>query len=432
MYKCNNCEYTSITKLWKCPSCWEFWSFVEDKANKKSNTKQTKASVKPWSTLETKKPEKTRFFELDNKELKRVYQNWIKSWWVYLLWGQPWIWKSTIILQIIQDLINSNKNIRIWYFSWEESSSQIFERLTRLFWENSFSENIKIYTTTNLEDIITTIEHEKYDFIVVDSIQTVYSSNTDSIAGSPQQVKFVSEKISEFCTQNNISSFLIWHVTKWWEIAWPKYLEHIVDVVTYLEWDRFWQYRFLRAMKNRFGNTDDVGIFEMGLFWLQAVYDIKERIINAANTAVPWSVLTIWIDNGRPVIVNLEVLLNKTKYKFPQRNAIWIDSKRLDLVVALLERYLKLNLGLFDIYVNLPGEFKFYDSGLDLAIAMAIISQYKNQILDKKNIYLWELWLGWQVLPSKLHQKRKNEIPEGFEFVDKEHINNISYINNII
>ncbi len=430
MYKCIECWYNSITKLGKCPNCWAFASMQKDDTKTKVKKSAQKTTLTSWTALQTTTAQSSKFFDITNAELKRVYQNWIKQWGVYLLWGQPWIWKSTIILQIIQDLLENN-NINIWYFSWEESQDQIYSRLKRIN-KDSDSQNLDIYTASSLEDIVQTISENDYDFFVIDSIQTVYSSNIDWIAWSPSQVKFCSEKIWEFAKQKWKTCFIIWHVTKWWEIAGPKYLEHIVDMVSYLEWDRFGQYRFLRSMKNRFGSTDDVSIFEMWLFWLTPVYDIKERIINTANTTIPWSVFTMWIDNGRPVIVNLEVLLNKTNYKYPQRMAVWIDNNRLNLVIAILERYLKLNLWYFDIYVNLPWEFKFYDSGLDLALAAAILSQYQNRLVDKNSIFVWEIGLWGQVLPSKLHDKRKKETPEGFDFIDYKWFKNILELKNLI
>lgn len=423
MYICSNCWYATLSKLWKCPSCWEFWTLEKDDTKNKVKKTAQKTTLTYGTSLKTKSIQDSKFFDIKNNELKRVYQNWIKQWWVYLLGWQPWIWKSTIILQIIQDLLENNK-INIWYFSGEESQDQIYSRFKRINKEND-TQDLDIYTASSLEDIVQTIAENDYNFFIIDSIQTVYSSNIDWIAWSPSQVKFCSEKIWEFAKQKWITCFIIGHVTKWWEIAWPKYLEHIVDMVSYLEWDRFGQYRFLRSMKNRFGSTDDVSIFEMWLFWLIPVYDIKERIINTANTSIPWSVFTMWIDNGRPVIVNLEVLLNKTNYKYPQRMAVWIDNNRLNLVIAILERYLKLNLWNFDIYVNLPWEFKFYDSGLDLALAWAILSQYQNKLVDKNIIFIWEIGLGWQILSSKLHEKRKKEIPRDFEIID---FNNLKYI----
>lgn len=426
MFKCANCWYSTTTKLWKCPSCHEFGSFMSDMItylwNKKIKSNKTTVS---WNHLNKSLNNEIVFWEIKNKELNRIFQRGIKKWWVYLLWWEPWIWKSTIIVQIINEL--KIHKIKIWYFTWEENVDQIVDRIKRLkiIWDIDNVDNLDIFHSTRLEDIITTIEINKYDMIIIDSIQTIYSETIDSPAWSVNQVKQCSEKISEFCKNNMISVFIIWHVTKSWEIAWPKYLEHIVDVVLYLEWDRFGQYRFLRNQKNRFASTDEVAIFEMSLTWLKPVYDMKERIINSANSTIPGSLLTIWLDNARPVLVGLEVLLNKTKFKFPERKAIWIDWNRLNLIIAILERYLNLNLGLFDVFVNIPGEFKLYDSGLDLAVAVGIYSQYKNLVIDKRLIFLGEVWLWWQVLKSKLHEKRIKELPNWFSIIDADKIKNI-------
>ncbi len=337
------------------------------------------------------------------------------------------------MLQILFDL-QKNNTLDIAYFSGEETSAQIIERQKRITPSpEKEKENpaLSIYHTTHLEDIITTTIENKYNFIIIDSIQTIYSTATDSIAWSASQVKYCSEKLSERCKSTNTACFIVGHVTKGGEIAGPKYLEHIVDVVLYLEWDKYGQYRFLRCRKNRFGSTDEVGIFEMWEKWLEAVYNLKERIINAANTNIPGNVLTIGVDNGRPVLISLEVLLNKTYGKFPQRIAQWIDTKRLQIIIAILDRYLKLNLSFFDIYVNIPGEFKFSDNGLDLALAAAIYSQAKNVIIDKQLIFIGELWLGWQVLPSKLHKKRKNE-GKTFDIIDNKRMKNIANLPNIL
>jgi len=199
----------------------------------------------------------------------------------------------------------------------------------------------------------------------------------------------------------------------------------------YLEGDRYGQYRFLRAKKNRFWPSDEVGIFEMSLFGLQPVYDLKDRIVGAANVTTPGNVLTVGIDNGRPVLVHLEVLLNKANGKFPQRVCQWVDQKRLQIVIAILERYLKINLSFFDIYVNIPGEFVFRDTGLDLALATAIYSQAKGKIVDKELVFLGELWLWGQVLPTKLHNKRSNDVKD-FTLIDNERMKYITELPNII
>jgi len=429
MYTCSSCQYSSSTKLWKCPSCGEFWTFKKNKQLAEKQVKKiSKHNISQWKILEKKdyRTNEQIYFSLENKEFQRVFGKWIKSGWMYLLGWAPGIGKSTLIVQILQEVLTHN-SVSIGYFTGEEQESQVRQRWERLAgsWQNTSTANISLFHTTHLEDIISTTEQSGFWFIVIDSIQTIYSAQSDSAAGSANQVKYCSEKLSEYCKRNEITVFVIWHVTKWWEIAWPKYLEHIVDVVMYLEGDRFGQLRFLRSQKNRFGHTDDSGIFEMTLFWLQPVYDLKERILSSANTSIPGSVLTIGLDNGRPVLTNVEVLLNKTKFKFPTRNCIWVSSKRVDLVMAILERYLKIDLSIFDIFVNVPGEFAFMDSGMDLAIAAWILAQYRNQCRAKNTIFLAELWLWGQFVKSKLHEKRLREVPDGFDIIDPVNYKNI-------
>ena len=405
MYTCTNCWYKTITKLWRCPECWEFGTF---KAEEKEN--------KTWNILQSNTKSENKFFDLESTELKRVFTNWIKSNWVYLLGWQPGVGKSTLVLQIIENL---KDNLNIGYFSWEEEASAIVSRFQRITWKNP---NFKIYHSTKLEDILQTAKSENLNLIIVDSIQTIYSNEISAVAWSINQVKYCSEKLSEFSKKNNLASIIIWHITKSWEIAWPKYLEHIVDVVAYLEWDKFWEYRFLRTQKNRFWPTNDVAIFQMTQKWLKPVYNLKENLLQQKES-IPGTVLTVWIDNWRPVLTTLEVLLNKTNYKFPKRTTIWVDSNRVELIIAILERYLNLNLGFYDIFINIPWEFKFTDSGLDLAIAAGILSAYKNKATDK--VYIGEISLSGKINKSKFHEKRKKEA-ETLPVVDYTNLKHIS------
>jgi len=413
MYICSNCWYKTITKLWKCPECLQFGTFIKEEKTTSS-----------WEKLVSNINLENKFYDLSNNELKRVFTNWIKSDWVYLLWWHPWVGKSTLVLQIIDSI---TQPIKIWYFSWEESWSAIFERFKRI---SKKEPNFKIYHSTKLEDILETAKQENLNLIIIDSIQTIYSNQIPQAAWSVWQVKYCSEKISEFSKKNNVASLIIWHITKSWEIAWPKYLEHIVDVVAYLEWDKFWEYRFLRTQKNRFWPTNDVAIFQMTERWLKQVYDFQENLIKQVDF-VPWTTLTVWIDNWRPVLTTIEVLLNKTKYKFPKRTTIWIDANRIELIIAILERYLNINLGFFDIFVNIPWEFKFQDAWLDLAIAAGLLSAYKNKPIDTKKVFIWEISLSWKINKTKFHEKRIKEAKD-FDIIDYTKIPNIKQITEII
>lgn len=432
VYVCSVCGYASQPKLGKCPDCGSFGTFEVDATKGGSTTKATKKQhLKPGKTLPQGDGNHHPLppLQLTNRELIRIFPTGIQASGIYLLGGEPGIGKSTIMLQLLEDIARNN-TLSIGYFSGEETAQQITQRNTRLFPQAS-DLHATIYHTTHLEDIITTTESHGHNFIVIDSIQTIYSESIDGIAWSPSQVKQCSEKLSEYCKDAGVTCFIVWHVTKEGEIAWPKYLEHIVDVVLYLEGDRYGQYRFLRCRKNRFGPTDEVGIFEMGLFGLQPVTDLKDRIIWAANTSISGNVLSVGIDNGRPVIINLEVLLNKTFGKYPQRITQWIDAKRTHIVCAIVERYLKVKTGYFDIYVNIPGEFYFHDNWLDLALAAAIYSQSKNIVIDKQLVFIWELGLGGQVLPSKLHTKRVAEA-KGMTVIDHTRIKHIVELPQVV
>ena len=405
MFTCSACWYGSPIKLGKCPSCGAFGTFEKSPETALRSAK-AKKNTPTGSTLSTHATHDRIRRPLTNPEFQRVLGTRVKQGGVYLLAGEPGIGKSTIVLQLIGDLQYTNPALRCAYFSGEEDGSQITERWNRI--GQSEITPPDIYHTTLLEDMSATLETSEYDFIIVDSIQTIATLTVDSVAGSIAQVKTCAQALADLAKKLGITLLIIWHVTKEGEIAGPKYLEHIVDVVLYLEGDRYGQYRFLRSRKNRFGTTDETGIFEMSLFGLQPVYDLKQRIL-WGKLAIAGHVLWVAIDNGRPILVTLEALLNKAVGKYPQRVALGIESNRLTLIVAILEKYLKLKLWLVDIFINIPGEFLFRDSGLDLAVAAAIYSQYKGKVIPEELVFVGEIGLGGQILPAKLHTKRSLE-----------------------
>jgi len=429
MYKCGNCWYASAVKLWRCPDCWKFNTFIEENNNKKSSWNKfnkRKSEVYQWKSWENllqenrnneiiekifswknKKNWNFWYYQIESKEIKRILINWIKKWWVYLIWWEPWIWKSTISLKIINELLNKNKDIKIVYFSWEELEEQIIERLMRTYPKlknNLLNWDLRIINTNSLEDIVNSINENEIDFVIIDSIQTVESSKVEWVSWWPAQVKFCSDILVQVMKKNKTSWLIVWHLTKWWEVAWPRYLEHIVDVVLYFEWDKYWNYRFLRAKKNRFWPTDEMWIFEMNEKWLVEAENYSNTILENSE----W-ILWIWIDNWRPIVVPVESMLTETYFNYPKRNVIWYNFQRLDLIISILNKYLKINLSNKDIFVNIPWESIFNDNWLDLAILASIIYNEKWLKYNWDKVFIGEVNLSWKILKSKLHEKRIKE-----------------------
>lgn len=432
MYSCTNCDYSSTTKLGKCPSCHAFGTFATDQSVIGVSVKKKNKPSRLWQRLQVgPKKSHTTSLPLTDTELKRLMPEGIVDSGVYLLWGEPGIGKSTLLLQIVQQASQSKNENKIHYYTWEETAQEITGRFQRITNGETIWESIQIYHATRLEDILATADSDMPALIVIDSIQTIYSRDQDSWAWSPSQVKLCSERLSERCKSVGVACIIIWHVTKWWEIAWPKYLEHIVDVVLYLEGDRYGQYRFLRCRKNRFGPTDDVAVFEMSSNGLQWVNNFSSRSVHKDSTVYPGTVTSIAIDNGRPVLISVEALLNKTKTKYPQKTVQWIEPRRVNLIIAILERYLKANLGYVDVFVNIPGEMTFRDSWLDLAIAAALRSQLKQQSISPELVFVWELNLWGNVLPSKYHTKRAKEVTST-NLIDYQQLTHISKLPNLL
>lgn len=418
MFVCWDCWYWSPTKLWKCPSCRSFWTFTKVTwINKKTKTS------KEWDILTSQKTQLYSFWPLTSSELLRVFQWWIKQWANYLLAWEPWIGKSTIILQIIKELTDWTL-LHIWYCTWEETLTQIRERNMRLFSEEKCKADI--FETSSCEDIVATIKTWDYQMMIIDSIQTISSTSSDSVPGSPSQVRICCDLLAQAARWQWVTIFFIWHITKSWEIAWPKYLEHIVDVVCYLEWDRWGQYRFLRSKKNRFGTTDETGMFTMTAKGLEAVTDLRNSVLSS-TVSQPWSVLSIWIDNGRPILVAIEVLTTKPTGNYPQRTTLWIETNRLNLLLAVLEKHCKVKLAWNDVYINIPGEVKYRDSWLDLAVAAALLSDQKNVTIGHEIVFIGEISLSGKVLPAS-YQAKRNAESKWFTVIDHENCPHIQQL----
>ncbi len=429
-YVCSKCWNVSSFKLWKCQNCWSIWTIEKQVETEKQRKEKINNSYEElWNILKPKRVEDFKnitdnkeFIKLHNEDVLRAFQNWIMKWWLYLLSWEPWVWKSTLILQLIDDI--QKQWIKCWYFSWEETELQIAKRAERL-WVKCCD----LFNTWNLEDIIRTIDYYDYEFVIIDSIQTTYTNTNLNLTWWVSQIKAVWDMIVQIFKKKWITAIIVWHINKDWDVAWPKYLEHMVDCSVQLEWEKWWMYRFLRAKKNRYWSTDDVWIFEMTPKWLVWVTDYQKRV-SEKYTWKPWNILSMWMYNWRPILVNIEVLLTNNSFNFPQRQVIWYSKDRLNLVISILEKYLKIDFSKFDIFLNIPWEISFKnDVWIDLWVALALYSSLLNRTYWNK-IFIWELTLMWQVQECSFYKKRKNEW-KWFEIISQENLKEIKEILKI-
>lgn len=362
-----------------------------------------------WKKWEEKKLSNLDNIISENKEVKIISKSsefnnvlgwWIVPGWVILLSGEPWIWKSTITLQIA-NFVKEN----IIYISGEETNYQIAERAKRLWvvWDN-----MKLLAENCIEDILETLSKNKSEIVIVDSISVMHSKNMAWVSGSISQIRFITELLVAFAKSTNTAVFIIWHITKDWSLAWPKTLEHMVDTVLYFEWDKYENLRILRALKNRFWPTSEIWIFNMTDKGLTDLTNPWLEFVNSVEATI-WSSLSITIEWTRPLIVETESLTTYTKFWYPKRSARWINSSKLDLIVAVLWKYTNIKLEAYDVYTNIARWLKIDEPGIDLSLAMSIISSKNNAPMPKDTIYVWEISLTWKIKKPIHLEKRIKE-----------------------
>lgn len=402
MFICKSCWNETIKWQWQCPFCKE-WNTLEEFKEEKfiSSTQNIKWEAKELSNLnQINFDEKTEKIITKSSELNNVLWWWIVPWWIILLSWEPGIWKSTITLQLA-NLVDKN----ILYVSWEETIYQIADRAKRLWvkWNN-----LELLSETCIEDILETLTKNKTDVLVVDSISVLHSKNISWVSWSISQVKFISEVLTTFAKKTNTAVFIIWHINKDWNLAWPKTLEHMVDVVLYFEWDKYDNLRILRSFKNRFWPTNEVWIFTMSEIWL---IDLKnpglEFVTSKENTI--GSSLSITIEWTRPLVIETESLTTYTKFGYPKRSARWINTSKLDLIVAVLGKYTSTKLDSYDVYTNIARGLKIEEPWIDLSIAVSIISSKNNIAIPKDTLYIWEISLTWKIKKPMHLEKRLKE-----------------------
>lgn len=411
IFVCENCGENTINWMGKCPSC-NSWNtlkpFSEPEENKIKNIKNKNINSNDKSLLTSIKKIKT----LDNvristeiEELNGVLGGGIVSGSVILIGGEPGIGKSTLLLQVAANIAKKEK---VFYFTGEESLEQIKLRADRL---NIIDSDFLISSESNADNIVNTLLEEKPKLAIIDSIQTIYSPSTNSIAGSPAQIKNCAWALMQTAKLENITIFLVGHITKEGTIAGPKILEHIVDCVLYFEGDDKGIYRILRAVKNRYGAVDEVGIFEMTEKGLMEVKDASRIFTKGINESIfAGNVISPVIEGSRVFCVEQEALVGSSAFGYPRRLTIGYDQYRLLIIIAILEKRAHLNLSNQDVYLNIANGLNVKETASDLSVAMAIASSMSGIVIHRTTAYIGELGLSGEVRPVRFIERRIKEM----------------------
>lgn len=405
VYVCKECGYETAKWMGKCPSCNAWGSLEEDvRLNKKSaaapNTVNRAVSAKALSQIDITTEER---FVTGIKELDRVLGGGIVKGSGVLLSGDPGIGKSTILLQICNALQNA---LNILYVSGEESAIQIKMRANRLGVE---SDNLTIMTETDAQSISEYILTYKPDLVMIDSIQTMQIVELTSSAGSIVQVRECTNLLLRTCKGLDIPLFIVGHVNKGGDIAGPKVMEHIVDTVLYFEGERNQSYRILRAIKNRFGSTNEIGVFEMGENGLREVENPSAMLLSGRLVDVSGDCITCVIEGTRPILAEVQGLVTTTGFGNPRRTATGYDYNRLNLLLAVLEKRIGLYFSNLDTYVNIVGGMHLYEPAADLAVAMSLVSGLRDIPIDQKTIAFGEIGLSGEIRSVPRVEARVNE-----------------------
>ena len=403
-YVCRECGYDAPKWLGKCPSCGAWNTFDELVVAKKGSsvaaavTSSAVPKAKPQRVQDIKTGE-TKRIDVGQSEVNRVLGGGLVPGSVILVGGEPGIGKSTLALQ----LALAENGLRTLYVSGEESAEQIKMRAERLGIHN---EECVIYTETLLENIVAQCEAIKPDMIVVDSIQTIYTDLVDASAGSVSQIRECASTLLKYAKGSATPIFIIGHITKEGTIAGPKILEHIVDVVLQFEGDSNNTYRILRGIKNRFGATFEIGVFEMLEKGLRSVENPSEVLLSHYDEPLSGIAVAATVDGIRPYLLEVQALVSQAAYGTPQRNATGYDSRRMNMLLAILEKRVGLKMFQKDVFLNFAGGFKVSDPGLDLAVAAAVLSSYFDRPINEGVALAAEIGLSGEVRPAPRTEQR--------------------------
>lgn len=408
---CSECGYESAKWFGQCPACKAWNTLVEEPVASKTQTKGVAAVRKdiraegsyPVSLKEINSEEKERTLT-GIGELDRVLGGGIVQGSLVLVGGDPGIGKSTLLLQMCYYL--SDAGDKVLYISGEESLRQIKLRAERI---GECSDNLKIMCETNLDIIESVLKNEMPKVVIIDSIQTMYREEISAAPGNVSQVRESTSILMQLAKGLNISIFIVGHVTKEGVVAGPRVLEHMVDTVLYFEGDRYASYRILRSVKNRFGSTNEIGVFEMQQDGLNEVANPSEYMLNGRPEGASGSVVVCLIEGTRPLMVEVQALVCDSNFGMPRRTAAGTDYNRVNLLMAVLEKRAGMRMSSSDAYLNVAGGIKVSEPALDLGIVIALVSSFKNREVDSKTVIFGEVGLSGEVRAVTKAQQRVNE-----------------------
>lgn len=407
VFFCQNCGYESAKWSGQCPACREWNTFAEEpvllKGKSAGRGKREGGSRKPVSLSQIETKEHDRI-STGIGELNQVLGGGIVPGSLILVGGDPGIGKSTLLLQVCRKL--SERLSCVLYISGEESLQQIKMRALRV---GEFQESLQLLCETNLADIEEVVLAKKPQAVVIDSIQTMYQEDISSAPGSVSQVREATGVLMRLAKEQNIAVFIVGHVTKEGTVAGPRVLEHMVDTVLYFEGDRHASYRILRGVKNRFGSTNEIGVFEMREEGLAEVKNPSEFMLEGRPEEASGAVTACSLEGTRPILLEVQALVTRTNFGMPRRTAAGTDYNRVNLLMAVLEKRCRYELSGFDAYVNIAGGMKMNEPALDLAIVMALVSSYKDRPLDEKTVVFGEVGLSGEVRAVSMAEQRVHE-----------------------
>lgn len=401
IFECKNCGHQSSKWTGKCVECNE-WNTLSERILSNSKKNSVLNSFKVPQLINDIKGESSERIQVNDNEFNRVIGNGLVNGSVILLGGEPGIGKSTLSLKIALTL-----KLRVLYISGEESNQQIKLRANRLNYQNN---QCFIYNETEINSIIKTSDEVTPKLIIIDSIQTIYNSEIDAIPGSVSQIKYSAEVLIKYAKERSIPIIIIGHITKDGAIAGPKVLEHMVDTVLQFEGDKNHLYRLVRSIKNRFGSTNELGIYEMNEKGLQEVNSPSKMLISTNQEQLSGIALGCSLEGVRPIMIETQALTSPATYGNPQRSANGIDIKRLNMLLAVIEKRGGMKLSQKDVFLNITGGLKVQDPAIDLSLVSAILSSFFDFYIDHKVCFIGEVGLSGEIRPVSRINERVKEV----------------------